>query len=101
MQIAGGKGMTLPAAPTPNQRAEVDQLRALTGAELDRTVLDKLDRWHRYSIKLFEREAKEGADAELKAFPKAPNVLRGMGLEHLAKNGTALKELREKGMAPN
>jgi putative membrane protein len=68
MQIAGDKGMTLPAAPAPNQRAEVGQLRALTGAELDRTVLDKLDRWHRDSIKLFEREAKEGADAELKAF---------------------------------
>jgi putative membrane protein len=68
MQIAGGKGMTLPAAPAPNQRAEVDQLRALTGAELDRTVLDKLDRWHRDRIKLFEREAKEGADAEVKAF---------------------------------
>ena len=68
MQIAGGKGMTLPAAPAPKQRAEVEQLRALTGAELDRTVLDKLARWHRDGIKLFEREVKEGADAELKVF---------------------------------
>ena len=33
-------------------------------------------------------------------FTKAPNVLRGMGLEDLAKNATALKELAEKGMAP-
>src|SRR4029078_11981944 len=32
-------------------------------------------------------------------FTKAPNVLRGMGLEDLAKNATALKELAEKGMA--
>ena len=33
-------------------------------------------------------------------FSKAPNVLRGMGLERLSKNETALKELAEKGMAP-
>lgn len=33
-------------------------------------------------------------------FSKAPNVLRGMGLAHLAKNQSALEELAEKGMAP-
>jgi lactoylglutathione lyase len=32
-------------------------------------------------------------------FTKAPNVLRGMGLTHLAKNERANKELAEKGMA--
>ena len=33
-------------------------------------------------------------------FSKAPNVLRGMGLSHLAKSPEAIKELAEKGMAP-
>jgi predicted enzyme related to lactoylglutathione lyase len=33
-------------------------------------------------------------------FSKAPDVLRGMGLEHLAKNEAALKELADKGMRP-
>ncbi len=33
-------------------------------------------------------------------FTKAPNVLRGMGLAHLGKNDSAVKELTEKGMAP-
>jgi predicted enzyme related to lactoylglutathione lyase len=33
-------------------------------------------------------------------FTKAANVLRGMGLTHLAKNENAKKELAEKGMAP-
>ena len=32
-------------------------------------------------------------------FTKAPNVLRGMGLLHLAKNERAKKELAEKGMS--
>jgi predicted enzyme related to lactoylglutathione lyase len=34
-------------------------------------------------------------------FTKAPNVLRAMRLAHLAKNARALKELAEKGMAPD
>jgi catechol-2,3-dioxygenase len=34
-------------------------------------------------------------------FSKAPNVLRGMGLAHLAKNANAIKELADKGMAPD
>ena len=32
-------------------------------------------------------------------FTKAPNVLRGMGLEHLTKNVSAKQELAKKGMA--
>jgi lactoylglutathione lyase len=34
-------------------------------------------------------------------FTKAPNVLRGMGLPQLSKNERAIKELTDKGMAPN
>ena len=34
-------------------------------------------------------------------FTKAPNVLRGMGLDGLAKTEGAIKELTEKGMAPD
>lgn len=34
-------------------------------------------------------------------FSKAPNVLHGMGLAHLSKNAQAVKELTEKGMAPD
>ena len=33
-------------------------------------------------------------------FTKSSNVLRGMGLTHLSKNATAIKELTDKGMAP-
>jgi catechol 2,3-dioxygenase-like lactoylglutathione lyase family enzyme len=34
-------------------------------------------------------------------FTKAANVLRGMGLTHLSKNESAIKELTDKNMAPN
>ena len=33
-------------------------------------------------------------------FTKADHVLRGMGLSHLRKNDEAIRELKEKGMAP-
>src|SRR5437868_7709122 len=33
-------------------------------------------------------------------FTKADQVLRGMGLAHLGKNAAALRELKDKGMAP-
>jgi lactoylglutathione lyase len=33
-------------------------------------------------------------------FSKTPNVLRGMGLTHLSKSAKAIKELADKGMAP-
>jgi len=34
-------------------------------------------------------------------YSKAPNVLRGMGLTHLSKNSDAIRELTDKGMAPD
>ena len=34
-------------------------------------------------------------------FIKAPSILRGMGLSHLSKSAQAIKELADKGMAPN
>ena len=34
-------------------------------------------------------------------FTKAPHVLRGMGLDGLAKSASAIKELTERGMAPD
>jgi hypothetical protein len=34
-------------------------------------------------------------------FTKAPHVLRGMGLAHLSKSKAAIRELADKGMAPD
>jgi lactoylglutathione lyase len=53
--------------------------------------LDFLDPWgNRIDIVSYENVQ----------FSKAPNVLHGMGLEHLSKNLQATKELSDKGMAP-
>jgi hypothetical protein len=62
------------------------------GVELiDSRFLDFLDPWgNRVEITTYTNIQ----------FSKDPHVLRGMGLSHLEKTGTALEELRKKGMAP-
>jgi len=69
--------------------------RALTAAgvkPLPGPFLDFLDPWgNRIEIVGYDNIQ----------FTKAPHVLRGMGLAHLAKNADAIKELSEKGMAPS
>jgi lactoylglutathione lyase len=66
---------------------------AAAGVEpLPGPFLDFLDPWgNRFEIVSYDNIQ----------FTKAPNVLRGMGLPHLAKNESAMKELTGKGMAPN
>ena len=60
--------------------------------QLPGPFLDFLDPWgNRIEIVSYENVQ----------FTNAPNVLRGMGLTHLSKNEQAIKELTEKGMAPN
>ena len=74
-------------------KAAVRQILEDMGVEIvsDR-FLDFLDPWgNRIEIVGYENIQ----------FTKAPHVLRGMGLEHLAKSESALKELADKGMAPD
>jgi len=65
-------------------------LEAAGVAPLDGRFLDFRDPWgNRVEIVGYENIQ----------FTKAPNVLRGMGLMHMAKNEKAKKELADKGMA--
>jgi predicted enzyme related to lactoylglutathione lyase len=65
-------------------------LKAAGVTPLDGPFLDFCDPWgNRVEIVGYENIQ----------FTKAPNILRGMGLTHLAKNENAKKELAEKGMA--
>lgn len=75
-----------------DDKAAVREALAVNGIEtLPGPFLDFRDPWgNRVEIVSYENVQ----------FSKAPNVLRGMGLEHLKKNENALRELAEKGMAP-
>ena len=97
--IALQKGRTQPAADGRHFGLVVDDKEAVREALADAGVkalpgpfLDFLDPWgNRIEIVGY---------ANIQ-FTKAPNVLRGMGLSHLSKNQTAIKELTDKGMAPS
>ena len=97
--IALQKGRTQPADDGRHFGLVVDDKEAVREALADAGVkvlpgpfLDFLDPWgNRIEIVGY---------ANIQ-FTKAPNVLRGMGLSHLSKNQTAIKELTDKGMAPS
>ena len=97
--IALQKGRTQPADEGRHFGLVVDDKEAVRKALTDAGVeplpgpfLDFLDPWGN------RIEIVEYANVQ---FTKAPNVLRGMGLAHLSKNETAIKELTDKGMAPS
>jgi catechol-2,3-dioxygenase len=67
-------------------------LEAMGVEPLPGSFLDFLDPWgNRIEIVGYENIQ----------FTKAPHVLRGMGLDGLAKSASAIKELTERGMAPD
>ena len=96
--IALQKGRTQPADDGRHFGLVVDNKETARKALADAGVetlpgpfLDFRDPWgNRIEIVAYENVQ----------FTKAPNVLRGMGLAHLSKNKTAIKELTDKGMAP-
>jgi lactoylglutathione lyase len=97
--LALQKGRTQPADDGRHFGFVVDDKEAARKALVDAGVeivpgpfLDFLDPWgNRVEIVAYDNIQ----------FTKAPNVLRGMGLAHLSKNDTAIKELADKGMAPD
>jgi catechol 2,3-dioxygenase-like lactoylglutathione lyase family enzyme len=96
--LALQKGRTQPADDGRHFGLVVDDKEAVRAAlaaagvePLPGRFLDFLDPWgNRVEIVGYDNIQ----------FTKAPNVLHGMGLSHLAKNESARKELAEKGMAP-
>jgi len=96
--LALQKGRTQPADDGRHFGLVVDDKRAAREALVAAGVkllpgpfLDFLDPWgNRIEIVGYDNIQ----------FTKAPNVLRGMGLAHLSKNESAVKELSDKGMAP-
>jgi putative membrane protein len=67
-QIAAAKGLTLPDAPSPEDKREMDKLDKLSAAEFDRAYTTHMVADHKKDIADFEKEASSGRDADLKAF---------------------------------
>lgn len=66
--LAAARGITLPDKPGSGQRRMHDGLAKLRSAEFDRMYMAHMTGDHRKAVSLFEKQAKSGDDAELKAF---------------------------------
>jgi putative membrane protein len=67
-QLAGAKGVQVPAEPGRDQRKAMDKLRKLSGAEFDRGYMKHMVEDHKKDVSDFRKQARTGNDAELKAF---------------------------------
>lgn len=68
-QLASTKGITVSETLEGDARAQLDDLAKLSGAEFDRAFMERFGvAAHEKAIALFEREAKEGQDPDIRAF---------------------------------
>ena len=66
--IAASKNLTLPNALSPDQQKIMDDLQKKTGKDFDKAYISMMVDDHKTDIKDFEKEAKVGSDADIRAF---------------------------------
>lgn len=68
-QLASTKGITASEALEGDARTQLDDLAKLSGADFDRAFMERFGvAAHEKAIALFERQAKEGQDPDIRAF---------------------------------
>ncbi len=67
-QMAQGKGVKLPGEPAKKHKSAMKKLESLQGAEFDRQYMAHMVADHKKDIAEFQKQAKSGRDADLKAF---------------------------------
>lgn len=78
MTIATSKNITLPGALDEDHLKMQNDLNAKTGVDFDKKYVDMMVDGHQKTLDLMEKEAKDGMDADLKAFAtKTAPVVKG------------------------
>ena len=68
MQVAAKQGVTLPAAPGPEEQATKARLSKLSGAAFDKAYVSDMVEDHVKDVADFTKEAKTGKDPAVKTF---------------------------------
>lgn len=68
MQIVRGKDVRVEGEAEAKEKKAMEKLRNASGAEFDRKYMQQMVKDHEKQVKLFEKEAKDGKDPQLKAF---------------------------------
>jgi len=89
MTIAAAKNITLPADVDEEHKKKADDLSKKTGKDFDKDYVDAMVDGHKKTLKLMQDEAKDGKDAELKAFAAktAPIVQAHLDMINKIKDG--------------
>jgi len=89
MSIAAAKNVTLPADVDEEHKKKADDLSKKTGKDFDKDYVDAMVDGHKKTLKLMQDEAKDGKDAELKAFAAktAPIVQAHLDMINKIKDG--------------
>jgi putative membrane protein len=76
MALAKTKNITLPATVDADHQKKMDDLSKLSGKDFDKAYVDAMVDGHKKTLDLMQDEAKNGKDADLKAFATkvAPTV---------------------------
>jgi putative membrane protein len=82
MQIATQKGISLPKALPADHKQHRDKLASTSGAGFDQLYVQQMIKDHEKTIALFEKQAKNGKDAELRAFAEQTLPKLRQHLEH-------------------
>jgi putative membrane protein len=68
LQLAQRKGVALPQQPDAKHRAAIDRLATMSGAQFDQAYMTEMVKDHQADAAVFEREIREGQDAEVRAW---------------------------------
>jgi putative membrane protein len=68
MQLASGKGITLPTGLDAKHKAMRDRMASLSGAAFDKAYKQEMLKDHRKDVAEFEKQSMKAADADLKGF---------------------------------
>jgi putative membrane protein len=75
--IVDKKGISAPTAIDKKHQGELDKLNKVSADKFDKSFMDTMVKDHKKVVSMFDKEAKSGKDAELKAFAsETVSVLR-------------------------
>jgi putative membrane protein len=85
--LAQQKGLTVPAALDEKDQKQIDKLTKLDGAKFDKVYWKGQVRDHKAMLKLMEKEASSGKDADLKSFASSTAPVVQKHLDMLKADG--------------
>ena len=92
--LAATKGVTLPSTPGKHQK-DIDKLGRKSGADFDRDYARHMVDAHKKAVSLFQKTAKSGDDADVKAFAGKTLPTLQQHLEHANTLNTAVKSAKK------